>query len=201
METIHEQISAIGLEINALVEQRGTLAQALAADPASPTHRAAMRQLNGQIANLEADEQALQQALAAQAEMAHAARMAAEADALNALKETIEKLKRSHGQKAAELDKALTAFGTALQAFHATTDELQNRQNEYTRRTVPAERLRANGYAYTVDYMGPPARGIAARLAGLLGGSQGPFRNLVAFNIHPSDEPITSYLLIKEANQ
>ncbi|MEV3839299.1 hypothetical protein [Aeromonas dhakensis] len=194
METIHEQISAIGLEINALVEQRGTLAQALAADPANPTHRAAMRQLNGQIANLEADEQALQQALAAQAEMAHAARMAAEADALAELKSTIEKLKRSHGAKALELDKALTAFGTALQAFHATTDELQNRQNEYTRRTVPAERLRAHGYSFSVDFMDPPARGIAARLAGLLGGSQGPFRNLVAFNTHPSDEPITSYL-------
>ncbi|MBS4714798.1 hypothetical protein J4G66_02275 [Aeromonas dhakensis] len=201
METIHEQISAIGLEINALVEQRGTLAQALAADPANPTHRAAMRQLNGQIANLEADEQALQQALAAQAEMAHAARMAAEADALAELKSTIEKLKRSHGAKALELDKALTAFGTALQAFHATTDELQNRQNEYTRRTVPAERLRAHGYSFSVDFMDPPARGIAARLAGLLGGSQGPFRNLVAFNIHSSDEPITSYLLTKEANQ
>lgn len=194
METIHEQISAIGLEINALVEQRGTLAQALAADPASPTHRAAMRQLNGQIANLEADEQALQQALAAQAEMAHAARMAAEADALAELKSTIEKLKSEYGQKAAELDTAFAAFATALQAFRATTDELQNRQNEYTRRTVPAERLRARGYAYSVDYLDPPARGLAALLAGLLGGGQGPFRNLIAFNIHPSDEPITSYL-------
>ena len=195
METIQEQIEAVGQQVDALIAQRGILAQSLASDPASPTHRAAMRQLNGQIADLEADEQILAQALAAQAEMAHAARMTAEADALNELKETIEKLKSEYGQKAAELDTAFAAFATALQAFHATTDELQNRQNEYTRRTVPAERLRARGYAYSVDYLAPPARGLAALLAGLLGGGQGPFRNLIAFNIHPSAEPITSYLV------
>lgn len=192
METIHEQISAIGLEINALVEQRGTLAQALAADPASPTHRAAMRQLNGQIANLEADEQALQQALAAQAEMDHAAKLVREADALAALKDKVEQLRGDYRRKAAGVDKALASLATAMHELRSTASELQTRKNEFTRRTVPTAQLRERGYQYATDFMDGPARGIAAQLAGIVGGPD--FRSLIAFNVGPSDEPIVSQL-------
>lgn len=192
METITEQITALGREVDDLVSQRGTLAQALAADPANPTTRAALRQINAQISNLEADEKALQQALAAQAEMAHAARLVAEADAIQALKGTVEQLRGDYRRKAAGVDKALASLATAMHELRSTASELQTRKNEFTRRTVPTAQLRERGYQYATDFMDGPARGIAAQLAGIVGGPD--FRSLIAFNVGPSDEPIVSQL-------